>query len=403
MDPDQAEHLPGDAPLKILYHHRVGSKDGQAVHIGSLITALRRAGHDVSVVSPPAFGKVDFGGQSQWLGRMKRLLPRAGYELAEMCYNVPALWRLQRTRQRFRPDLIYERYNLFMIAGVVFARLHRIPIFLEVNSPLARERAAFGGLAFPHMAAWLERRTWRAVDLLLPVSQVLAEIVRQAGVPPERIVVIPNGIDDEDFRCPSSDSAKQTLGLAGKTVLGFVGFVREWHGLDSVLDLLTDPHCPHDLHLLIVGDGPALPALKAQAERLGIAPRVTFAGLVERGQLTRYLAAFDIALQPRAVGYASPLKLFEYMAAGKAIVAPSQPNIREVLVDGETGLLFNCGDDADFRRAVLDLAHARPLRERLGAGARCAIIERGYTWANNARRIGEMYGRVAQSRSKKAR
>jgi glycosyltransferase involved in cell wall biosynthesis len=403
MDHDQAEHPPGDAPLKILYHHRIGSKDGQAVHIESLIVALRRAGHDVQAVSPPAFGKVDFGGQSQSLARLKRLLPRAAYELAEMCYNVPALWRLQRTGRRFRPDLLYERYNLFMIAGVLFARLHRTPIFLEVNSPLARERAAFGGLAFARMAAWLERRTWRAADLVLPVSQVLAEIVWQAGVPPERIVVIPNGIDDENFRCSSGDEAKRTLGLSGKTVLGFVGFVREWHGLDGVLDLLTDPRCPPDLHLLLIGDGPALPALKSLAERLGIAPRVTFAGLVDRGQLIRHLAAFDIALQPRAVGYASPLKLFEYMAAGKAIVAPNQANIREILVDGESGLLFDCGDGVAFGQAVLDLARDTPLRERLGAGARRIVLERGYTWANNARRIGALYGRMGQSRSEKAR
>lgn len=365
--------------------------------------ALRHAGHDVQIVSPPAFGKVDFGGQAQWLARLKRLLPRAGYELSEMCYNVLALWRLQRTHRRLRPDLIYERYNLFMIAGVLCARLHRTPIFLEVNSPLARERAAFGGLAFARMSAWLERRTWCAADLVLPVSQVLAEIVRQAGVPPERIVVIPNGIDDENLQCPSGDDAKRALGLSGKTVLGFVGFVREWHGLDGVLDLLTDSRCPPDLHLLVVGDGPALPALKSRAERLGIAPRVTFAGLVDRGQLARHLAAFDIALQPRAVGYASPLKLFEYMAAGKAIVAPNQANIREILVDGETGLLFDCGDGAAFRQAVLDLARETPLRERLGVEARRAILDRGYTWANSARRIGELYGRMGQSRSEKTR
>ena len=155
-----------DSALRILYHHRIGSKDGQAVHIESLIAALKSAGHDIRVVSPPAFGKIDFGGQSHAFAWLRRLLPRAGYELLEICYNLPALWRMERARRRFRPDLIYERYNLFMMAGVLFARLHRIPIFLEVNAPLARERAAFGGLAFARIAAWLERCTWRAADLV---------------------------------------------------------------------------------------------------------------------------------------------------------------------------------------------------------------------------------------------
>ena len=162
MHYDEAEHLFRVGALRILYHHRIGSKDGQAVHIESLIAALKRMGHAVCVASPPEFGKIDFGSESHAFSQLKRLLPRAGYELLEICYNLPALWRLERTRWRCHPDLIYERYNLFLLAGVVFAGLHRTPIFLEVNAPLARERAAFGGLAFPRFAAWLERRTWRA-------------------------------------------------------------------------------------------------------------------------------------------------------------------------------------------------------------------------------------------------
>jgi glycosyltransferase involved in cell wall biosynthesis len=402
MQDDEIERPPEDAALRILYHHRVGSKDGQAVHIESLIAAFRRVGHELCVVSPPAFAKTDFGNQSSSLARLKRLLPRAAYELLEICYNLPVFWRLERAHRRFRPDLIYERYNLFMMAGVLFARLHRTPIFLEVNAPLARERAAFGGLAFARMAAWLERCTWRAADLVLPVSQVLADIVRQAGVPPERIVVIPNGIDEEYFRSSDSAAAKRDLGLQGKTVLGFIGFVRDWHGLDGVLDLLGDPRCPPDLHLLVIGDGPALPGLKARAQRLGLLPRVTFTGLVDREGLAHHMAAFDIALQPKSVDYASPLKIFEYMAAGKAIVAPDQPNIREILVDSQSARLFTSGDDAAFAEAVLGLAREAPLRECLGAGARRTILERGYTWADNAGRIGALHSRLRQSRREAA-
>jgi glycosyltransferase involved in cell wall biosynthesis len=402
MHYDETEHLSRVGALRILYHHRIGSKDGQAVHIESLIAALRRMGHAVYVVSPPAFSKIDFGGQSRSISRLKRLLPRAGYELLEICYNLPALWRLERTRWRCRPDLIYERYNLFLMAGVLFAVLHRTPIFLEINAPLARERAAFGGLALDRIAAWLERCTWRAADLVLPVSHELAEIVQQAGVPPERIVVIPNGINEEDFLSPDSTGSKRDLGLQGKTVLGFIGFVRDWHGLDGVLDLFADPLCPPDLHLLVAGDGPALPGLKSRAKRLGLLHRVTFSGLVDRDVLARHIAAFDIALQPKAVGYASPLKIFEYMAAGKAIVAPNQANIREILVDGQSARLFAPGDDAAFREAVFGLAQQPALRERLGARARLTIRERGYTWADNARRIGALHGRLREDRRERA-
>ena len=366
------------------------------MHIESLIAALRRAGHEVQIVAPGAFGKAEFGGQSQGLARLRRMLPRLAHELLEIGYNLPVLWRLRRAGRRPRPDLIYERYNLFMLAGVIYARLCRIPLFLEVNAPLAAERAAFGGLAFPRLAAWLERQTWRAAGLVLPVSEVLAATVREAGVSPERIVVIPNGIDEDLFRGPGSDAAKRSLGLYGKLVLGFVGFVRDWHGLDCVIDLLAEPGCPADLHLLIVGDGPAMPGLRSQAERLGVAGRITCAGLVDRAALTHHLAAFDIALQPSAVGYASPLKLFEYMACGKAIVAPDQANIREILADGETARLVEPGNDAAFRDAVLSLARDRQTRERLGAAARQTIRNRRYTWADNADRIAALYRRLCE-------
>jgi len=381
--------------LRILYHHRIGSKDGQAIHIESLLTALRQAGHEVCVVAPPSFDRVEFGSEANWLAHLRRWLPRPARELMEVLYNVAILWRLYRVTLRFRPDLIYERYNLFTIAGIVFARLYKLPIFLEVNAPLAAERAAFGGLTLSRLATWLERITWRAADLVLPVSCVLAQVIREADVPSERIIVIPNGIDEESFRCLDQDKAKIELGLSQKIVLGFIGFIREWHGLREVLEPLCDPRFPPELHLLIVGDGPALASLRSDAERLGLLSRITFAGLVERDVVTRYVSAFDIALQPKAVRYASPLKIFEYMAAGKAIIAPDQNNIREILTTGATAWLFEPDNWAAFHEAVLALSRDAPLRRRLGMAARSMIIARRYTWVENARRIATLYGDLA--------
>lgn len=381
--------------MKILYHHRIGSKDGQAVHVEALIAALRETGHHVQIVAPPSFAKIDFGAQASWLTKVRSRLPRAAAEGLEICYNVPILWRLWRAWKSLKPDLIYERYNLFTIGGVLLGQLYDIPVFLEVNAPLARERASFGGLSLGRIAAWLERYTWRAATLVLPVSAALADIVRQRGVAGERILVIPNGIDKQMLACPASDNAKRKLGLEGKTVLGFVGFIREWHGLSSVLRLLADPQCPGEVHLVIAGDGPALSALKSEAEHLEVSHRVTFAGLVGRKALIDYIAAFDIALQPKAVDYASPLKLFEYMAAGKAIVAPDQANIREIL-DGGSACLFRPGDEVDFQQSVLMLVQQKERREHLGARARSVVLERRYTWADNARRITDAYAQVTK-------
>src|SRR5205807_3554158 len=100
MNYDEAKHLSRVDALRILYHHRIGSKDGQAVHIESLIAALKREGHEVNVVSPPAFRRIDFGGESRSFSRLKRLLPGVAYELLEIGYNLPALWRIERMRWR---------------------------------------------------------------------------------------------------------------------------------------------------------------------------------------------------------------------------------------------------------------------------------------------------------------
>ena len=247
------------------------------------------------------------------------------------------------------------------------------------------------GSALPRLARALEHYVWRSADIVLPVTKVLAGEIRAAGVPEKNIVVLPNAIDPARFMQQTDvAAAKAALGLSGKLVLGFTGFVRDWHGLDAVVDWLASPEAPRDVHLLMVGEGPALPALKAQAAKLDIADKITFAGLVDRDTVAKMVAAFDIALQPKSVEYASPLKLFEYMALGKAIVAPDQPNIREVLEPGVSGLLFDPSQAGSLTATIGRLAGDPQLRARLGAGARDTIGARGHTWEENARKVASL-------------
>jgi glycosyltransferase involved in cell wall biosynthesis len=145
----------------------------------------------------------------------------------------------------------------------------------------------------------------------------------------------------------------------------------------------------HDasVDLVVVGDGPVRASLEEQAAALGLADRVRFTGLQPHEKIPALVAGFDIALQPRVVDYASPLKVFEYMAAGRAIVAPDQANIREVLRDGETALLFDPARPEAMWQAIARLAADADLRRRLGQAARAEIGRRDYTWAGNARRV----------------
>ena len=365
--------------MRILYSHRIQSRDGQAVHVEEMIAAFREAGHEVRVVGPSFYDAAEFGGGSRRLERLRRLLPGALGEFAELGYNFLSARRLAKAFSEFQPDLVYERYNLFHLAGAFLARRHGALLFLEVNSPLAAERARHGGLRLRALAHAVERATWRSARRVLPVTEALGRIVAEAGVDPARITAIPNAIVPARFAAPT---------VRGEPpVLGFVGFVRDWHGLDGVLDAMAADPLP--LHLMVVGDGPARPALEAQAKTLKLGERVRFLGLVAHGEVPALVCGFSIALQPRVTDYASPLKVFDYMAGGCAIVAPDQPNIREILTHEATALLFDPESSGAMWNSVRRLAADPALRARLGAAARETAFSR-HSWAGNARRIVEL-------------
>ena len=369
--------------MRILYSHRIQSRDGQAIHVEELIRALREAGHEVRVIGPHFYAAAEFGGESRLVAAVRRVLPAALGEMAEIVYAGLAYGRLLRAYRDFRPDFIYERCNLYHVAGALLARLHGARLLLEVNSPLAEERRQHGNLQFYRLARALEHWTWRAAHRVLPVTAVLGDLVAQGGVPRARISVVPNGINLAQF--PAARPAR----VAGAPVrLGFVGFVRPWHGLDRVIEGIAAE--PGHVELVIVGDGPARAALEAQAAALGLGARVRFTGVVQPHAVPGLVAGFDIALQPMATAYASPLKIFDYMAAGAAIVAPDQPNIREVLTHEANALLFDPAAAGTLWQAVARLIRDDALRARLGAAARADLVARDYTWAGNARRVVEI-------------
>lgn len=383
--------------MKILYHHRTGAKDGQAVHIEELIHALRAQGHEVVVVSPAGD---DRGATSGRFAALRRRLPKFVYELLEVAYNVPVYLKLSRAVREHSPDVLYERHNLYLYSGALLAWRYRLPYLLEVNSPMAIERATHGGLVFQRFARVSENWVWRRADLVLPVTRVLGSIVEASGVKASRIAIVPNGIDPTRFVEPISiDKAKAALGIAsGVTVLGFTGFVREWNAVDRVIRLIERPGNEH-LFLLMVGDGPARRSLESLAESLGVDGRVRFTGVVGRDDVARYVAAFDVALQPAANPYASPLKLIEYLALGRAVVAPDQSNLREILQHGANAVLFDPNADDGLEKAISLLVSDPTLRARIGAAARATVERENLTWENNARRVAALADRIVEQRS----
>ncbi len=368
--------------MKILYHHRIASKDGQYVHVEELTNAMLEQEHELVWVAPAFTQKAEFGNEGGVAAKLKKKLPKSIYELLELGYSLIIAFKLIRAILREKPDFIYERYQLYQPMGVVVAKLFRLPILLEINAPLVDERAKYSGLELVGLARCIERFTWRGATKALPVTQVLADIVEEGGVKPENIEVIQNGTNANLLE--TVFAAKQRRN-DGTITIGFVGFIHPWHKLELAIEAVAKfPSL--NVRLVCVGDGDVRPELEAIAEQLDVADKVEFTGLKSRAEVFDYVAGFDIALQPAVTPYASPLKLFEYLAAGSLIIAPRSPNICEI-VDEQSALLFEPDSSDDFQEKLFYAIQHFDELEPLRAQARASIDERHFTWQSNAERV----------------
>jgi glycosyltransferase involved in cell wall biosynthesis len=368
--------------MKIIYHHRIASKDGQFVHVQELTNAFIEQGHDLIFVAPQMNEQSEFGHDGGFVSKLKATFPAWIYELLELTYSLWVFVKLVKAIKIFKPELIYERYNLYQPAGIWAAKLFNIPIILEVNAPLVEERSRYSGLSLRRLAKQVENYTWKGATHCLPVTNVLADHLRQAGVSNENITVIHNGVRqafiDEMLATPIDQNKNEI-------VIGFTGFIHPWHGMDKAIEAIAQ-HKELPLKLMCIGDGKILPELKKQAQELGVADKVEFIGLVTRDKVLTYVKQFDIALQPDVTAYASPLKMFEYMAVGSLIVAPDCPNIREILND-DTALFFDKSERESFKTTLNDAIEYYLNHSDKRNAVKHSVIDKGFIWQENAKRI----------------
>lgn len=380
--------------MKILFHHRIRSKDGQFVHMEELTNALKRQGHEIILVGPAAIESEPFGAEAGFIDTLKSSLPGFIYEILELSYSILAFFRLRKAIKKHQPDCIYERYQLFFPVCAVIKNLYKLPLLMEVNAPLYEEREHHSSISLHTLARWTQKVAWETADIVLPVTNVLADYVRNYGITDDYIEVIQNGIDPQRFcNRPTTEDAKINLKIDNKLVLGFIGFMHNWHGLSNVIEILSHQKMDN-AHLLLIGDGPEKKSLSDLVDQNNLQSRVTFTGTIERDDVKNYISAFDIALQPDVTSYASPLKLFEYMHLGKAIVAPASNNIKEVLTDGEDALLFKPGDMNSFSDTLFRLCQDKKLREALGKNAHATVENKKLTWDNNATRVSNIFAKL---------
>jgi glycosyltransferase involved in cell wall biosynthesis len=378
---------------------------GASVHVREMIAAWHKAGHTVCVISPamePATHEAflplpaaahhlricqELEGLDTFLGMKTRIRQ----ELRNLLYNLTLYEKALPYLQSHQVDCIYERYSLFSYAGIRLARAFGVPHILEVNAPLAYEQEKMRGLEMKELACQTERRIMRGTDAVIVVSRRLQEFVASCGVPAAHIHILPNAVDPQRFATADHGAAIRTqLQLDGKRVIGFVGSLKPWHGTATLCKAFHALHAtaPYT-HLLIIGDGPERETLEGYIRSNKLNNAVTFTGNVSYESIPEYIAAMDITVAPYNPSdnfYYSPIKIFEYMIMGKPIVAGRIGQVEEVIIDGETGVLFEPGNITQLTAALAHLTTNASLCHGLGARAQ-AWVQQERTWDNNARRV----------------
>ncbi len=368
--------------MNVLYHHRTRAQDVEGVHIRGMVNAFRELGHTVDIVAPPgvtheprAQAAAANGKLARW-SAFAREAPESLFEVAEVAYNAYALPALERRLRERDYSFVFERYALFLGAGVVAAAHRHLPIILEVNDSARVDRIRTAH--WKRAAFEAERRIWRSASAIVTVSSVFRDIVIDAGVPAERVHVIPNAVDARAFaELPDGAATRRELGLDG-VVIGYIGALNGWRRVDLLLDVFARRQL--DASVLVIGAGRDRPARERGADR-----RVRFVGNVPHADIPRYLACIDIAVIPHSNSYGSPMKLFEYMAAGKAVVVPALGPMTDVLTPAE-GRLFAPLDGEALAGTLAELVADAGLRVRLGRAARDKAL-REFVWRRNAETV----------------
>ncbi len=300
-------------------------------------------------------------------------------------------------------DLIHERYNLLSLGGALASRGLAIPYVLEVNADLLEERQTQGtpehGLR-RLFALWTTRFCFDTAHCIICVStQLKNHLVKKWKVDSSKIVVLPNAADTEAFgRRGDVESTKRRLGLTTEPIIMFVGGFYLWHDLPLLVKSFAKvlPKIP-DAKLVLVGDGRTRSMIEQTVVDVGLQHAVIMAGTVEHHCLPEMLAIADVAVAPNISFFAghggSPLKIFEYMAAGKAIVATKTGQVAEVIQDGHNGLLVESGNMAELTQAVLRLLQDKAERTRLGQNARSQAVAK-HSWEQYIKQLEEIYFRV---------
>jgi len=367
--------------------------DARRVHVTEIARGLVAAGCEVELVSrgpdPGIAGVRYVPAADSRAGKMARLAR----------VNAVALRRVAARRRDARS--LYVRYDWGVLLPILAGRALGYRVVLEVNALTSVDLGPDGGGGLRRHAVERVKRAAvvaarRSAYRLLPVTEHLRDrLVNEFGTPPERVEIVANGADAELFAPRERAEAARAAGLdpADEHVV-FVGLLAWWNDFETVVAAFAEVVAQRPRALLVfVGDGDERPALEALVRAHGIAERVRFVGFVDdRALVATYVAAARVCLSPGSAKLAigRPMKLAEYLAAGRPVVGSAIPGIADMLAETGGGIAVAPHDPAAMAAALSELLADEGAADALAAASRPLIVER-YSWRAIASRIAAIF------------
>lgn len=373
---------------------------GSAAHVREMVRALVARGHEVTVLAASAAGAAsvlpcevidlqadhamaDLHNRIQRSARALGDTSRAPREIQALLLNHSVASALAGMKPA--PEVIYERQSLWSVAGLGHARRHGIPHLLEVNAPLVEQQRDYRELELVSAAAGIEEVLLAGSDRVLVTSPGLVEYARMHGASRRNVRVVPCGVPASLLAASRDGSARDP----SRFVVGFVGSLKPWHGIDVLLRAFRKLHAADFCYRLrIVGDGPQREEIEHYLRVHGLDAFSELTGDVDPSQIPAELARMDVGVAPYPLlpsFYFSPLKLWEYAAAGVPIVASDAGDLPQLFPHREAALLHPAGSASKLAAQIIKLREDPSLAARLARRAR--QIARTHTWDRIAARV----------------
>ena len=334
---------------------------------------------------------------------IKKRLRYPLHEPKRLAWNLPWYRKAGSLIDEQKPDVVLVRSSLLTFSAVLAGQRRGLPVVLEVNSPAAESRQYFDQyFHLPLLPEAIEGWRLRRVDGITTVSTALKQfLVDSYDLQSEKITTVPNGADLVAFRPDTlPDPEWESFSREG-TVIGFIGSFKKWHGPELLRDMaLRVAEDRPETRFLLVGDGPGREAVEQALHP--IAHRTQFTGRVPHDRIPGITALLDVAVMPESNFYGSPLKVIEWMAAGRAIVAPDYGPLCEIIDTGRQGILFERGNVEDLVGAVVKLTDNVELRQGLGEAAHIRAVK-SLSWSHNAAKVIDACQRAIERHSQSSR